>query len=43
LSKDGQAHQVNTKEEFEAYFDVEKGIALNKGSQVLVEEDNKGG
>lgn len=43
LSKDGQVHQVNTKEEFEAYFDVEKGIALNKGSQVLVEEDNKGG
>ncbi len=39
LSKDGQVHQVNTKEEFEAYFDVEKGIALNKGSQVLVEQE----
>lgn len=43
LSKDGQVHQVNTKEEFEAYFDVEKGIALNKGRLVLVEQDNKGG
>lgn len=39
LSTDGQVHQVNTKEEFEAYFDVEKGIALNKGSQVLVEQE----
>ena len=39
LSKDGQVHQVNTKEEFEAYFDVEKGIALDKGSQVLVEKE----
>ena len=39
LSKDGQVHQVNTKEEFEAYFDVEKGIALDKGSQVLVEQE----
>ena len=39
LSKDGQVHQVNTKEDFEAYFDVEKGIALNKGSQVLVEQE----
>lgn len=43
LSKDGQVHQVKTKEEFEAYFDVEKGIALNKGRLVLVEQDNKGG
>ena len=40
LSKDGQVHQVNTKEEFEAYFDVEKGIALDTGSQVLVEQAN---
>lgn len=39
LSKDGQVHQVNTKEEFEAYFDVEKGIALNKGRLVLVEQE----
>jgi len=39
LSKDGQVHQVNTKEEFEAYFDVEKGIALNKGRLVLVEKE----
>ena len=43
LSKDGQVHQVKTKEEFEAYFDVEKGIALNKGRLVLVEQDNKRG
>lgn len=43
LSMDGQVHQVKTKEEFEAYFNVEKGIALNKGRLVLVEQDNKGG
>ena len=39
LSKDGQLHQVNTKEEFEAYYDVEKDLALNKERRVLVEKE----
>ena len=39
LSKDGQAHQVNTKEEFEAYYDVEKDNELNKQRKVLVERN----
>lgn len=43
LSKDGQAHQVNTKEEFEAYYDVEKDLALNKERRILVEQDKKEG
>lgn len=38
LSKDGQVHQVNTKEEFEAYYDVEKDLALNKDRRILVEQ-----
>lgn len=37
LSKDGQVHQVNTKDEFERYYDVEKDNELNKQRQVLVE------
>ena len=39
LSKDGQAHQVNTKEEFEAYYDVQKDNELNKQRRVLVEQN----
>ena len=39
LSKDGQVHQVNTKEEFEAYYDVEKDNELTKQRKVLVEQN----
>ena len=39
MSKDGQVHQINTKEEFEAYYDVEKDLALNKERRVLVEKE----
>lgn len=39
LSKDGQAHQVNTKEEFEAYYDVQKDNELNKQRRILVERN----
>ena len=39
LSKDGQAHQVNTKEEFEAYYDFQKDNELNKQRRVLVEQN----
>ena len=38
LSKDGQAHQVNTKEEFEAYYDVQKDNEFNKQRRILVEQ-----
>ena len=37
LSKDGQVHQVNTKDEVDRYYDVEKDNELNKQRQVLVE------
>ena len=39
LSKDGQAHQVNTKEEFEAYYDAQKDNELNKQRKVFVEQN----
>lgn len=39
LSKDGQVHQVNTKEEFERYYDVDKDNELNKQRRVLVEQN----
>ena len=38
LSKDGQVHQVNTKEEFERYYDVDKDNELTKQRRVLVEQ-----
>ena len=38
LSKDGQVHQVNTKEEFETYYDAQKDNELNKQRRVLVEQ-----
>lgn len=37
LSTDGQVHQVNTKDEFDRYYDVEKDNELNKQRQALVE------
>lgn len=40
LSKDGQAHQVNTKDEFERYYNVEKDNELNKQRQVLVDQNS---
>ena len=43
LSTDGQVHQVNTKEEFEAYYDVDKDLALNKERRVLIEQEKKRG
>ena len=39
LSKDGQVHQVNTKEEFETYYDAQKDNELNKQRRVLVEQN----
>lgn len=39
LSKDGQAHQVNTKDEFDRYYDVQKDNELNKQRQALVERN----
>lgn len=39
LSKDGQVHQVNTKDEFDRYYDVEKDNELNKQRRVLVEQN----
>ena len=39
LSKDGQVHQVNTKEEFDRYYDVDKDNELNKQRRVLVEQN----
>ena len=38
LSTDGQVHQVNTKEEFERYYDVDKDNELTKQHRVLVEQ-----
>lgn len=37
LSSDGLVHQVNTKDEFDRYYDVQKDDELNKQRQVLVE------
>lgn len=39
LSKDGQVHQVNTKEEFERYYDVDKDNKLNRQRRVLVDQN----
>jgi len=39
LSTDGQVHQVNTKDEFERYYDVDKDNELNKQRRVLVEQN----
>ena len=39
LSTDGQVHQVNTKEEFETYYDVEKDNELTKQRKVLVNQN----
>ena len=39
LSKDGQAHQVNTKDEFDRYYDVQKDNELTKQRRVLVEQN----
>ena len=39
LSKDGQVHQVNTKEEFETFYDAQKDNELNKQRRVLVEQN----
>lgn len=39
LSKDGQAHQVNTKEEFERYYDVDKDNELNMQRRLLVDQN----
>ena len=38
LSKDGQEHSVNTKEEFDLYYDVAKDRELNKQRRILVEK-----
>ena len=38
LSTDGQVHQVNTKDEFDRYYDVDKDNELSKQRQVLVEQ-----
>lgn len=37
LSMDGQVHQVNTKDEFDRYYDEQKDDELNKQRQTLVE------
>lgn len=39
LSKDVKVHQVNTKEEFERYYDVEKDNELNKQRRLLVDQN----
>ena len=39
LSKDGQVHQVNTKDEFDRYYDVGKDNELNKQRKVLIERN----
>ena len=39
LSTDGQVHQVNTKEEFDRYYDVDKDNELNKQRRVLLEQN----
>ena len=38
LSKDGQEHSVNTKEEFDLYYDIAKDRELNKQRRILVEK-----
>ena len=38
LSKDGQEHSVNSKEEFDLYYDVAKDRELNKQRRILVEK-----
>ncbi|EQC77692.1 hypothetical protein HSISM1_1374 [Streptococcus sp. HSISM1] len=38
LSTDVQVHQVNTKDEFDRYYDVDKDNELSKQRQVLVEQ-----
>jgi hypothetical protein len=40
LSTDGQVHQVNTKDEFDRYYDVEKDNELNKQRRVLVDQNS---
>lgn len=39
LSTDGQVHQVNTKDEFDRYYDVQKDNDLNKQRKVLIERN----
>lgn len=39
LSTDGQVHQVNTKDEFDRYYDVDKDNELSKQRRVLVEQN----
>lgn len=39
LSKEGQVHQVNTKEELDRYYDVQKDNELTKQRQALVERN----
>lgn len=39
LSTDGQVHQVNTKDELDRYYDVQKDNELNKQRQALVERN----
>ena len=39
LSTDEQVHQVNTKEEFERYYDVDKDNKLNRQRRVLVDQN----
>ena len=39
LSKDDQEHSVNTKEEFDLYYDVAKDRELNKQRRILVEKE----
>jgi len=38
LSKDDQEHSINTKEEFDLYYDVAKDRELNKQRRILVEK-----
>ena len=38
LSKDDQEHSVNSKEEFDLYYDVAKDRELNKQRRILVEK-----
>ena len=38
LSTDGQVYQVNTKDEFDRYYDVDKDNELNKQRRFLVEQ-----
>lgn len=39
LSTDGQVYQVNTKDEFDRYYDVQRDNELNKQRQALVERN----